>query len=330
MQLTLTRLEGRRNDLLLRLERSEIETALLSVANRDRLMRLPGMLRHREGTPAEVQGISDAKVPMTELLRQVGVVGADGRSARRAIAISNRNLGTNIGVVAWQRGETPRVFRVLDDPSDTPAYSCLTLWRSGGLSIEDLRFDFTHERVFDAFDGRDLSDDIDWATFGQRVLRDRALVGIDEIAGQFYDARHVLAFDHRREAGEAIRRGLYEGYPKSFASNVLRAWREQGVPRSRYFHNAIGFSSDALLVVQREGTVEEIGAALLAAGADDGIILDNGGSVACWAWWVNDYAGGLLSPTVDYRPPGTSAIAIMLKGPLNVAVPGGSVSYSTF
>ena len=35
MQLEITRIEGQRNDLLLRLERSEIDTALLSVANRD-------------------------------------------------------------------------------------------------------------------------------------------------------------------------------------------------------------------------------------------------------------------------------------------------------
>ena len=81
-------------------------------------------------------------------------------------------------------------------------------------------------------------------------------------------------------------------------------------------------------VVQREGTIEEIGVALSTAGADDGMILDNGGSVACWAWWVNDYAGGLVSPTVDYRPDGTSVIAFVLKGPRTIDLPGGSVSFS--
>jgi len=84
-----------------------------------------------------------------------------------------------------------------------------------------------------------------------------------------------------------------------------------------------------VFILQREGTVEEIGLALKEAGAVDGIILDNGGSVACWVWWANNYAGGVVSPTVDYRPPGTSAIAFVLKGPLNVDLPGGSVSYST-
>ena len=81
-------------------------------------------------------------------------------------------------------------------------------------------------------------------------------------------------------------------------------------------------------MVQREGTVEEIGAALLDAGASDGLLLDNGGSIACWVWWANDYAGGLVSPTVDYRPAGTSAIAFALKGRARVDVPGGSVSFT--
>lgn len=80
-------------------------------------------------------------------------------------------------------------------------------------------------------------------------------------------------------------------------------------------------------MVQREGTVEEVGAALRDAGASGGLILDNGGSVACWVLWANNYAGGLVSPTVDYRPDGTSAIAFVLKGRARVDLPGGSVSY---
>jgi hypothetical protein len=93
-------------------------------------------------------------------------------------------------------------------------------------------------------------------------------------------------------------------------------------------HNAVGVSADGLFIMQHEGTVEEIGDALKSAGATAGLIVDNGGSVACWVWWANLYAGGIISPTVDYRPPGTSAIAFVLKGPMNVELPGGSVSNS--
>ena len=109
----------------------------------------------------------------------------------------------------------------------------------------------------------------------------------------------------------------------------VRALRE-GSPRARYFHNAIGLSATEIVIVQREGTIEEIGMALQDAGAADGIILDNGGSVACWAWWVNDYAGGLRLADRGLPASGTSAIAFVLRGSLRAVLPGGSVSYSTW
>ncbi len=164
---------------------------------------------------------------------------------------------------------------------------------------------------------------------GSASSRAGQIASFDDLAGEFYDARHLLAFDHHREAGERVRADIYRGYPETFAGNVKRAWAA-GVPRARYVHNAIGLSANALFILQREGTVEEIAAALREAGADDGLILDNGGSVVCWVWWANLYAGGVISPTVDYRPPGTSAIAFVLKGPLKVDLPGGSVSYSAY
>jgi hypothetical protein len=216
------------------------------------------------------------------------------------------------------------VFAVREDPCDSPAYSCLTSWVGGGLTIEPLVFDRSAQAVRHAGDGRDLSEEIEWAVSGQQVVHSGVVASLDSLVDRFYDARHLFAFDPGA-AGDAIRRGIYEGYPERFAGNVRAAWRD-GVPRARYVHNAIGLSADGLVIVQREGTVEEIGSALKAAGASDGLILDNGGSVACWAWWANDYAGGLISPTVDYRPPGTSAIAFVLKGPMRTNPPSGSVS----
>src|SRR5688572_27833700 len=116
MRLEITRIEGQRNDLLLRLDRPEIKAAFLSVVNRERLMALPGMPRHREATGAEARGMAEAKLPIDGHLERLGIVDGHGRARRRAVAISNRNLGTNHGHVAWQRGEQPQVFRVLEDP----------------------------------------------------------------------------------------------------------------------------------------------------------------------------------------------------------------------
>ena len=328
MRLEVTRIEGRRNDLLLRIERDELAEALLSIANRDVLMALPGMPRHRDATEDEAARMAAAKEPLSGHLLRLGIVGADGRAQRRAIVVSNRNLGTNAGHLAWQRGASPPLFRILEDPLDYGAYSSLTWRRDRRLSIEDLQFEDGSAQVSDRATGRDLSGEIEWATFGQRIVRGGRATPLEEIVHQFYDVRHVLAFEHHRAEGQEIRRAIYRGYPATFRANVLAAWRERGVPRARYVHNAIGLSNEAVIVLQREGTIEEIAAALIAAGAEDGLILDNGGSVACWVWWANDYAGGIVSPTVDYRPPGTSAIAFVLKGPVKVDLPGGSVSPS--
>jgi hypothetical protein len=327
VRLAIDRLEGLRNDLVLRLERHEVDRALLSVPHRDALMALPGIPRHRAATADDASGLAACRVPIETHLQGLGLLDRAGRAVSRAVAISNRNLGTNHGHLAWQRGAAPPIFHVREDPCDYAAYSCLTVSRDGALSIDDLRFDVARQRIRDARDDRDVSDEIEWAVFGQRVLREGSLTPIEAIAHQFYDIRHVLAFDSRRDEGDAIRRAVYDGYPRGYREQVERAWR-QGVPRARYYHHAIGLSPDAIHVVQREGTVEEIGAALRNAGADEGVVLDNGGSVACWAWWANDYAGGLVSPTIDYRPDGTSAIAFVLKGRARVELPGGSVSPS--
>jgi hypothetical protein len=329
VKLEITRTEGLRNDLLLRLERSEISGAQLSVVNRDRLMALPGMPRHRDATDDEARGIADAKLPIEVHLERLGVVDGEGRARRRAVAISNRNLGTNHGHVAWQRGERPRLFRIHEDPLRSRVASFLTVSSGGGTAIEELEIDPAQDRLLDR-DGRDASDRIEWATVGQRVVRAGRVTPVEEIAADFYDIRHVLAFDPRHETGERIRQEIYAGYPATFAANVHRAWRERGVPRARYVHNAVGVNATEVIVVQREGTIEEIGQTLVDAGAADGVILDNGGSVVCWVWWANAYRGGIISPTVDYRPPGTSAIVFELKGPVNVEMPGGSVSYSTW
>ena len=326
MRLEITRQEGLRNDLLLRLDRSEIQGALLSIANRYRLMALPGIPRHRPPTDAEQEWLASAKAPIEQHLAQLGLVDAVGRSTTRAIAISNRNLGTNHGHLAYERGAHPRVFAVREDPCNQAAYACLTAWRDGSIGIEPLVFDLQTQTVRDG-EGRDLRDAVEWATSGQQVLRLGTVAALDTLVDRFYDVRHLFAFDPRSAEGDGIRLRIYEGYPERFRDNVRAAWRD-GVPRARYVHNAIGLNADALFIVQREGTVEEIGQALKDAGAVDGLILDNGGSVACWAWWVNDYAGGLISSTVDYRPPGTSAIAFVLTGPTRTNLPGGSVSFT--
>lgn len=328
MEVHIHQVHGLRNDLLLVLSRSEIEDVLLHVAHRDRLMELPGLTRHRKPTEEEREENRRCKVPMEEHLKQLGLLDDTGKPLRRVIAVGNRNLGNNHGFVAWQSDQLPKLFHIQGDLLNYPAYSCLVVERSGRLSVQNLRFD-----------NESAMNDIAWATFGQWVLHGGRGVAIEDIIDQFYDIRHVLAFDTNRDEGKKIEAGIFRDYPDQFRENALNALR-QGVPRSRYFHNAIGLSAENVIILQREGTIEEVAYWLCGAGAEDGVILDNGGSVACWAWWGGEFKkdekgefskiphGGFIFTALDYRPPATSIIAFVLKGPAQTNLPGGSVSYT--
>ena len=152
MRLEITRTEGLRNDLVLQIDRSEIQDALLSVANRERLLQLPGIPRHRAATVEEAADLAAARMPLDDHLRQLDVAGPN-RAPRRAVVVSNRNLGTNHGHVAWQRNQKPRAFRVTRRWADSSSRSCLCWLRYGTLAITSLRFDFSADRIHDAGTG---------------------------------------------------------------------------------------------------------------------------------------------------------------------------------
>ena len=152
------------------------------------------------------------------------------------------------------------------------------------------------------------------------------MVGIEEIIGEFYDVRHVLAFDRERAAGREIESAIYQGYPERFRKNALQALRA-GVPRNRFLHNCLGLSEKRIFILQREGTIEEVAGWLHEAGAEDGLILDNGASVFCWAWWVNRN-GGFIFTAPDYRLNASAVIAFVLKGAKSIDLPSGSTSFT--
>ena len=293
MRLEITRIEGLRNDLLLRIDRAEIAAARLSVANRARLMTLPGMPRHRQPSSDEARGIAEASCRSRSTCGGSASWTARAGPQQRAIAISNRNLGTNHGHVAWQRD---RAAADRSGSARTRARCAVALVSDGARRRPDRdRGSALRRRARPAAarpaTATDVSDEIEWATSASGCFaagacrRDRR-----PHRGSSTTLRHVLAFDQRHEAGRtASGRTFTTATRSAFASRRSGRWRELGVPRARYFHNAVGLSPDEVIVLQREGTIEEIGAALRDAGADDGVILDNGGSVVCWVWWANDY-----------------------------------------
>ncbi len=269
-----------------------------------------------------------------------------GQPTRRLILVGNRNLGNNPGFVAWHRAKSPRCFHLRGEPVTDREYTCLVWYESGQLTIEPIRFCAHRDNhlPYRPSDETDLSEQIVWCTFGQQVLRGGQLVDIEEIIDQFYDIRHVLWFpthligkDPCPPADEELR-NIYEGYPNRFKGKALAQLRG-GRPRSRYFHNAVGIGVDRVVILQRHGTIEEIGQWLREEGAVDGLILDNGGSVFTWVWWAFKEViesrgrrfvrtGNVIFSAPDWRPPTISLIAFVLKGPPRHEEPGGSVAFA--
>ncbi len=329
MRIEIHKTPGLRNDLLLEIARSEVEDTFFHIANRDCFRQLPGLLRHTSRQDPNVRRqVNACKIPVEEhlkLLTEYGhaLLDHDGHPKRRVIVIGSRNVGNNHGFIAWQKDENPKLFHIQGDPLNYPSYSCLVRHRDGRLAVRALRFD--RGRVFEG--DAEVTEEIEWCVFANWVLRDGKVVSVEGVIEQFYDIRHVLAFDREREPGRQIEAEIYQDYPGRFRENSLRALREKGVPRNRFLHNCLGLSDDHLFILQQEGTIEEVAHWLKAAGAKDGIILDNGGSVFCWAWWLYP-KGGFLFTAPDYRPASSAVIAFVLNGPAATHLPSGSASFS--
>ena len=337
MKIQLHRSPGQRNDLLVTLDRNEIHAVQLHIANPDRLAELPGLTRHRDQTKEEKEANKNCKVHVNSHLDDLGLWGPN--AIRPVIAVGNRNLGNNNGFVAWQAEASRQFFHITGDPLSYPSYSCLVCDKAGALSIQKLCFDVNSRRVLSG--DLDLTPTIQWASYGQQVLNSGRIVDVEEIIGEFDDIRHVLAYDPKQvnpnrddpkkwyyknyPDGQSIANAIYEGYPDAFAENARKALRD-GVPRARYLQNALGLSEQNVFILQREGTVEEVGQWLCDAGADDGLIFDNGGSVFTWAWFVNAPLGGFLFSAPDFRPNSSAVLALILKGPCRTDLPSGSVS----
>lgn len=185
-----------------------------------------------------------------------------------------------------------------------------------------------------------MTQEIEWCTYGQQILKDGKITKIEDVIHEFHDIRHVLALDPFRDDGKKALDEIYGYSPGNeespfnfdqFRRNALEKWKS-GTPRSRYLHNCVGLSEEDVFILQQEGTPEELAQNLRKAGAQDAIILDNGGSVGCWAWWAyrskddNEAFGGFIFTAPDYRPPATSIIAFRLRGPVQTKMPPASAS----
>lgn len=124
--------------------------------------------------------------------------------------VGNGNLLNNPHFVAFVRySDREQLFHLKSEEPllkvrDGWRYSCLVVKREGyqaKVSIENLHFKYQKglPRVFSAIDETDVTDEIEYATFGQRLIDNGQLLDVDQLCDmakneQFYDLRHLLLF----------------------------------------------------------------------------------------------------------------------------------------
>ena len=266
-----------------------------------------------------------------------------------AIVNGNRDLGNNDWHIAWQsdppkdkyiRGKNGKISEPVkqdrliisnDEPYIQRTYNCLIVPQEGCLYIGDVRFN-QNQDVIDAKSGENISDQINWLTYGKPMIRDGKVVDItipsiieqfggdinhilklgdEEVTIPADNVRNLAPFSDRKSdvEGVEILDFLYDGYPKGFAQKALDALKD--VPRAEYYFNVIGTTEDSLIICQRQGTLEDVGQYLISEhGVAEAIILDEGGSVACWGSWYGP-EGGFLNVSHYFRPSATSCIAFV-------------------
>jgi hypothetical protein len=352
MDLVIRKTEGLYDELELTMQRSELDATLLSMPHAETLSSRYGIVRHPlpevpealRGEPctfdpqqgengtwlAHAKGLVPYKPAPVEHLRRLGLANEEGCPTRRVVAVGNRNLGNNWGVVAYHRDWKPSLFALKDEPLASRTYRCLVQRQTSGLSIEELRF--LPEGGVESVAGRPSADDaIEWATFGNQVLANGRIRPITEMLHEFYDLRHVVCLSHKRDADQMEE--IWNGYPDRYAERLAAAIR-RGVPRSRYLHNCIAVADDRVGIIQKFGTPEELAETARARGFRDAVALDNGGSVFTYAWFARPAgagsgppSGGCVFSSADWRPPSISILCFVLHGPVWLDEPRGSVAF---
>jgi hypothetical protein len=105
----------------------------------------------------------------------------------------------NTGFVNNRLTGGPRLLHLWDEPISSRIYTCLVKWKDGGYSISPVRFnrnlidqDLKDPAVV-LIDGKPVANEIEFAVFGQQVVRDSEVVDARQIVHQFSDIRHLLA-----------------------------------------------------------------------------------------------------------------------------------------
>ena len=307
---------------------NQLDAALLSVPHWGQVAGGQGFLRHGPG------GVTGRKrtYPYPESCppyreHAAGIPLEDGQVL---LMLGARNLGNNLGFVAYHADRQPRVLHLAEEPYDRQPYACLCWLEEDGrarLALETARFpDEGHIDLPWRKGAR-----VRWAVSGQPILWDRRVPSLDELAGETYDLRHIFhlldkeALAGTEEDKPLIRRdiaaldeltriyveGLRQG-PAERGRRILAAAEEMGLVREEgYLHSSIGLRRDGVVLLMSHGRLEDLGRAQHAAGAERAIVLDNGGSCG---YYLSSLGTTFFASSTYFRPFAIAVLGLRLRG----------------
>ena len=281
-----------RQELILKIPRQAVRTALLSVPKWDDLNGRGGIVRDRtraaaighNGDLLYRDSTPDMKPSYDAHLKENGLSHRDP-----LIVIGARNLGNNLRIVAYKSGKG--LLQVFGENADQGQriYYCLCCMESGSIEAHTLRFSGNRISFIDETSvGTDENVPITWALSGQPLLWNGE-TDLDTIILNTYDLRHHWfiksgggRFGPREEESQDAEDLITTLVDTDDIKAVKQKAAELELPlEENYFHSAFGVTEEGdLIIVQTHGAFELIAKRLYTAGAVFAIELDEGGSVS--------------------------------------------------
>lgn len=212
-----------------------------------------------------------------------------------------------------------RLFHLEDEPISDVPYTVLSCHEEQGA----IQFAIRHETRVSA-DGTVNDDALSSRTSGLKwwAACPPLLAGgrhnLEAFAVRDYDLRHVFGFP-KDAPDESSLRDIYRYFPDWVPWCAAIRTRLQTIDRYETgYHAAFGVAADRFILIHRTATIPDLANDLRALGADDGVLLDSGGSCAIWANWANSRQGGVLASHWNFRPARGAVVFLVLKVPYPV------------
>lgn len=146
---------------------------------------------------ANGQTLTDQRAMRQGLVKPIAehLVGLRTRYPHKELlaSVGNGNLLANYGFVAWLAGV---LYHLANEPVFKQLYTCIVSWKDRRVTVEDIWFARENGKVIvlRKVDStvQDITDEIEFATSGQLLVRRGEALPLEQTAEKWYDTRHLV------------------------------------------------------------------------------------------------------------------------------------------